>query len=154
MPYASPPRMLTRVIQCRVRYESLKKGKAKATASVGGDRSSKPPDDEGDEHGEPSDVTRPTPRKRLSAKAKGKQPATLLPAEGSTQVDDSAAQLLPKRPRNRPLNVTQNETLTTPGDGGSNPKRTKRPVPRKRGKPPVKPRESPVTTDGPETEDK
>jgi hypothetical protein len=145
--------MLIRVIQCRARYESLRKGKAKATMSVDGDRSSKPPDDEGDKHSEPSEATRPTPRKRLSAKAKGKQPATSLVAEGSTQVDDNVARL-PKRPRGRPRKVPQNETPTTPGDGGSNLKRAERPTPRKRGKlPGVKPRESAATTDGPGVED-
>ena len=145
--------MLTRVIQCRARYESLKKGKAKETASVDGDRSSKPPDDGGDEQGEPSEATRPTPRKRLSAKAKGKLPVTPVPAEGSTHADDNSVQPPPKRPRGRPHKVTQNETPTTPGDRGSNP--AERPTPRKRGKPPrVKPHESPATTDGPEMEDK
>jgi len=147
--------MLTRVIQCRARYESLKKGKAKATASVDGDRSSNLPDDAGDEHGEPSEAARPAPRKRLSAKAKGKQPVTPLPAGASTQTDDNTAQPPPKRPRGRPRKVTQNGTPTTPGDGGSNPERAKRPTPRKRGKPPaVKPRESPATTNGPEMGDR
>ena len=137
--------MLTRLIQCRARYESLKKGKAKATASV----------DTGDEHGEPSEAVRPTPRKRLSAKAKGKQPATPLPSEASTQADDNNAQPPAKRPRGRPRKVTQNETSKAPGDGGSIPERAKRPTPRKRGKPPaVKPRGSPATADGPEMGDK
>lgn len=147
--------MLTRVIQCRARYESLKKGKTKATASIDGDHSSKPPDDESDEHGERSQAIQPTPRKRLSVKAKGKQPATPLLAEGFTQVDENAAQLLPNRPRGRPRKVTQNMTPTAPGDGGSNPEKAGRPTPRKRGRPPrVKLHESPATTDGPEVEDK
>ena len=151
MPYASPPRILTQVIQCRARYESVKKGKAKATASVDGDRSPNLPDNAGDEHGGPSEAARPAPRKRLSAKAKGKQPAKPLSAGASTQADDNTAQPPPKRPRGRPRKVTQNETPTTPGDGRSNPERAKRPTPRKRGRPPaVKSRGSPAITDVPE----
>lgn len=140
--------------QCRARYETLKKGKARASADK--DHSLKPPDDERDESREPSEPTRPIPRKRASNKGKGKQPVAPLPAEDSTQVDANSTRPLQKRPRGRPRKVTQaqEETLTMPGDGGSNPERVERPAPRKRGRPSkVKPHESPATTDGLEVED-
>ena len=138
--------------QCRARYEALKKGKGKATASVDGDRSPRPPDD-GEGQDEPSETTRPAPRKRSLAKGKGKQPITSLREEDSTQADDIAADLLPKRPKGRPRKVIQalGETPKTPGDGRSNAERVTRPAPRKRGRPPkVKSHESPTTTEGAE----
>jgi len=142
------------VIQCRARYEALKKGKAKAIEHADEGRSSKPPGGEGDEQGGPSRATRPTPRKRAPAKGKGKQPAAPFPTDDSTQVGGNATQIVPKRPRGRPRKATQTQadTSMTPGDGASGLVKMERPTPRKRGRPP-RGKPSPVATDGPGAED-
>ena len=148
----SPPQTLTWVIQCRARYETLKKKKGKATASVDRDHPSRSPDDERDEQDAPSAITRPTPRKRASAKGKGKKPATPPPEDGSAQIGDNTAQPLPKRPRGGSRKVARAQNEKTLGDGGSNVERVERPTPRKRGRP-SKPPGSPAATEGPEAED-
>lgn len=142
--------MLTCTIQCRGRYEILKKDKARARISADEGGSSRL-SDKGDKEDETPETTRPTPKKRSSAKGKGKQSATLLPQEGLAQSGDNPAQS-PKKPRGRPPKVARghDETQETREDGGSNTGGLQRPTPRKRGRPPkAKPRESSLLMDGP-----
>jgi hypothetical protein len=120
-------------------------------ASVDRDHPSRPPNDERDEQDAPSTITRPTPRKRASAKGKGKKPATPPPEDGSAQIDDNA-QPLPKRPRGGSRKVARAPNEKTLGDGGPNVERVERPTPRKRGRP-SKPPGSPAAMEGPEAED-
>ena len=153
----SRPRMLTCKIQCRARYETLKKGKAKATTSMGEGSTSRPPYRQGDEEDETPGTTRPTPRKRAPVRGKGKCPETPLPEKDSTQPGDKPTQLSLKKPRGRPPKVAQirDETEKRLEGRGSNTGRVQRPTPRKRGRPPkVKPREASPARDcpGPEEE--
>ena len=149
----SPYQTMTRAIQCRARYEVIKRGKVKETTDLDGGSPPRPADGEGDQPDNASATTRPIPRKRASAKGKGKQPATPLLEDDSAQVGDNAVQLPQKRPRGRPRKVTQGRegTLETPGDGGSSAERVQRPVPRKRGRPPKAKSHDP-TMEGPELE--
>lgn len=142
------------MIQCRSRYELLKKGKAKEVAFVDEGRSPRPPNDERDAQEQSPEATRPTPRKRGSAKGKGKQPVTPLPEGDPTHAEENSTRAPPKRSRGRPRKAaqTRDDIPRKPEDAGSNGGR-ERPAPRKRGRPPrVKPRESPSTTEGPEAE--
>lgn len=151
-------RILTCIIKCRARYETLKKGKTKATGMYEGG-SSRPPDGQGDKEGVTPETTRPTPRKRGLAKGKGNQSMIPLLEEGSTQSSGDPARLPPKRSkaRGQPQKVSQvhDEMQKTSEDAGSKTVRVQRPTPRKRGEPPrAKSCESPPTMDvfGPEEE--
>ena len=130
--------MLTCAIQCRARYEALKKGKMKARTGVDEGSSSRPPDGQGDKEGERPETTRPTPRKRVSVKGKGKQSTTPILGEDTTQSSGNLTQLPPKRPRGRPPRVTQiHDGAQEALEGGGSDAGVRRPTPRKRGRPPT-----------------
>jgi hypothetical protein len=125
------------IIQCRARYETLKKGRVRETPTVDEIVSSRSPDDQGDEQNEAPEAIQPTPRKRAPAKKKRNQPTTLPFVGDSVQSDGRPTQPTPKRPRGRPPKAvqTREETPSTTEDGGSIPGRVQRPVPRKRDRP-------------------
>ena len=83
---------------------------------------------------ETPEAARHIPRKRVSAKGKGKEAVIPYPEGDLTQVGGGPA---PRRPRGRPPKVViqdHEEIPSTPEDAGTNIGRPKRPVPRKRAR--------------------